>query len=262
MKTWMVSIALALVAATAGADQLPADAREWFRQGMKLHDAGDYAGAIAAYEKAESLHFGQLFPLLIREARAFAKSGSPDRAFAALKRLTDAGFASPEVLDAENDLLSIRLDPRYAETIAAAKKNAHPCAAAEYRQLDYWLGEWDVLAGGQKIANSSIQLILDECVIFENYSSTRGYAGKSFSAFDSATKKWQQRYFDSTGAVHDWTGELAGDALRFFRSQNGGMLRMTYLKEGPDKVRQLIEVSTDGGKSWNGNYDGLYVRRK
>jgi hypothetical protein len=40
------------------------------------------------------------------------------------------------------------------------------------------------------------------------------------------------------------------------------MNRMSYLKEGPDKVRQKIDVSTDDGKTWSVSYDGLYVRRK
>lgn len=262
MKRWIVSIAVALITLTAAGAEQPADAAGWFRHGIALHDAGDYAGALAAYEKAEAMHFPQIFPLYVREARALAKLGSADRAFVVLKRLTDAGFANPEILDAENDFLGIRLDPRYAQTIAAAKGNAHPCSTPEYRQFDYWLGEWDVFANGQKIANSSIQLILDECVIFENYSALRGYAGKSFSIFDATTKKWQQTYVDSTGAVHDWSGEAAGGTLRFFLKHGGTLQRMTYIKEGPDKVRQLIETSSDDGKSWATGYDGEYVRRK
>ncbi|HEX3107580.1 MAG TPA: tetratricopeptide repeat protein [Thermoanaerobaculia bacterium] len=255
-------VVLALIATSLFAADDPTDAGGWFRRGIALHDTGDYQGALAAYEKAESMHFGQPFPLWLREARAFAKTGQADRAFETLKKLTDNGFANAEVLDAENDLLGIRLDPRYAQTIAAAKKNAHPCATPEHRAFDFWLGEWDVFVNGQKIAYSSIQLTLDECVIFENYNALRGYSGKSFSVFDGATKKWQQRYFDTTGAVHDWTGELTGGALRFLWNHDRQIDRMTYTKEGPDEVRQLIDTSTDGGKTWNVTFDGKYVRRK
>lgn len=264
-----IAYALALAVALSAVAQTsePTDPSEWFRLGIAKHDAGDYAGAIAAYEKAESLHFAQLLPLLMREARAYSKTGNAEKAFAALKRLTDAGFSNGEMIDAENDLLPIRLDRRYAQAIAAAKKNAHPCAAPEYRQLDYWLGEWDVQAVGQKIATSSIQLTLDECVIFENYYSLRGYAGKSFSIYDSATKRWEQRYVDTAGAFHEWKGGLEGDRMRFFWHHDDGtgkpaVERMTYIKDGADKVRQLIETSSDDGKTWATTYDGLYVRRK
>jgi len=179
MKQFLVLVVLIATAVVAAEE--PTDAAAWFRRGIALHDAGDLAGALAAYDKAEALHFGQPFPLWIREARALAKSGSPDRAFVVLKKLTDNGFSNPEVLEAENDFLPIRLDARWNETIDAAKHNAHPCATPEHRQFDFWLGEWEVFANGQKIANSSIQLILDDCVVFENYAALRGYAGKSFS---------------------------------------------------------------------------------
>lgn len=256
-------LVIALIATAVFAAEDPTDAGGWFRKGIALHDAGDYQGALAAYQKAEAMHFAQTFPLWLREARAFAKTGQTDRAFETLKKLTDNGFGSPEVIDAENDFLAIRLDPRYAETIAAAKKNAHPCATPEHRAFDFWLGEWDVFVNGQKIATSSIQLALDECTIFENYSALRGYAGKSFTVLDRITKKWQQRYFDTTGVVHEWEGEvIAGGALRFLWTHEGQTDRMTYTKEGPDEVRQLIETSTDEGKTWAVTFDGKYVRRK
>jgi hypothetical protein len=37
--------------------------------------------------------------------------------------------------------------------------------------------------------------------------------------------------------------------------------KMTFFKLGPNKVRQFLESSTDGGKTWTPGYDGLYIRR-
>jgi tetratricopeptide (TPR) repeat protein len=258
-KRFLLLILLLVLPVSA---QEPVDAGGWFRHGIARHDAGDYAGALAAYRRAEAMNFGQIVPLYLREARAYAKLGSADKTFEVLGKLAAAGFSNAELLDAENDLLPIRLDPRYAQTIAALKKNAHPCAAPEFRQFDYWLGEWDVQANGQRVATSSIQLILDECVIFENYYAQRGYSGKSFSIYDRETKKWQQRYVDTTGAFHTWEGGLEDGVLRFFWHHGDKLERMTYLRQGPDQVRQLIESSADDGKSWATTYDGLYVRRK
>jgi len=240
----------------------PVDAGGWFRLGIAKHDAGDIAGAIAAYTKAESMGFAQPVALYLREARAYAKSGKTDEAFAALKKLTDLGFSNPEILDAQNDLLAIRLDSRYAQTLDAANKNAHPCDAAEFRQFDYWLGEWDVELNGAKIAESSIQRILNDCVIFENYYAQRGYAGKSFSIYDATSKKWEQRYVDTSGAFHTWTGGMTADGMQFLWSHSGQLQRMTYMKDGPDRVRQFIEVSKDEGKTWQPQYDGHYIRKK
>jgi len=210
----------------------------------------------------------QNFQQIVENARSAAKSGRVDDAFTLLKQLTDNGYGRPEALNADNDLLSLRMDARWPTTIAAARKNAHPCLAApEYRQFDYWLGEWNVEANGQRIATSSISAVLDDCVISEDYHDFRGYYGRSFSIWDGTTKRWEQRYVDTTGAFHEWKGGLQNGLMQFLWRHNDHvghpqLDRMTYIKDGPDKVRQLLENSTDDGKTWSITYDGMYIRRK
>lgn len=263
----IILIALTLSANAQQTQTQPTDAAGWFRFGIARHDAGDYAGALAAYAKAEAMNFGQSIPLWMRQARANAKLGHTEEALALLKKLTDNGFGNPEQLNAENDFLSLRTDKRFAEAVTAARNAAHPCQnAPEFRQFDYWLGEWDVESNGQKIARSSIQLILDDCVIFENYYAGP-YSGKSFSLYMPSTKTWQQYYTDTRAYVSLWDGKLENGNLRMLSKQTNAagqvtLSRMTYIKEGPDKVRQLIETSTDDGKTWTPGYDGLYTRRK
>ncbi|HJT18652.1 MAG TPA: hypothetical protein VJ853_14750 [Thermoanaerobaculia bacterium] len=203
--------------------------------------------------------FAQVNPReLIKQMDAYALAGDKEKALAILDRLTEIGFGAVGVLNADDALVSLRSDPRWKAAIEEMNRTAHPCLnAPEYRQFDYWLGEWDVEIGGQKAAKSSIQLILDDCVVFENYSTPFGYAGKSFSLYDAATKKWQQRYVDTTGAFHHWSGGLENGVMTFYWGQQ----KMTYVKEGPDRVRQIIEQSTDG-KNWTKTFDGLYIRRR
>src|SRR5712691_13226702 len=56
-----------------------------------------------------------------------------------------------------------------------------PCAKrAEKRQFDFWVGEWAVQTpDGNPAGDSSVQLILDRCVVFENWRGKKGYNGKS-----------------------------------------------------------------------------------
>jgi tetratricopeptide (TPR) repeat protein len=243
-------------------------AQDWFQLAQKRHDEHDYRGALEAYTKARELGYAQAFPLALRTARVQAQLGDKEAAIATLQQAAANGFGNVDALLAENELLPIRTDARWKDVVAATRRNQHPCAAAaEYRQFDYWLGEWDVFSGGQKIARSSIQAILDDCVVFENYATLDGrYAGKSLNIWIPAKKQWEQRYMDTTGGSHEWIGALDGDHLVFTYNyeQNGvkTMQRMSYLKEGADQVRQKIDVSTDEGKTWNVSYDGLYVRRK
>ena len=104
-------------------------------------------------------------------------------------------------------------------------------------------------------------MILDQCVVFENY--TAGpYSGKSFSSWVPAAKEWKQHYVDTTGNNSEWSGRLEDGRMVFLSRGNGGLQRMTYSREGPDRVRQLIESSADDGKTWSTAFDGMYVRRK
>ncbi|HVS32825.1 MAG TPA: tetratricopeptide repeat protein [Thermoanaerobaculia bacterium] len=259
----MLTAAILLLTLQAAPASAPTG-QELLQQGIARHDAGDYQGAIAALEKARSSTPALAIPVGLRLARSYAQAGRTADALQALEQIVQNGYQQADQLNAENDLLSIRTDARWSAIITRARQNGKPCTASpEFRQFDYWLGEWDVERAGQKIARSSIQLILEECVVFENYYAFSGYSGKSFSAWDAMDKRWEQQYADTSGGVRTWTGSLVGDRMVFFlRGQGQGVSRMTYIKEGPDKVRQLIEVSTDGEKSWSPGFDGMYVRRK
>jgi len=57
--------------------------------------------------------------------------------------------------------------------ITKAQKAVSPCSDPVYRQFDFWLGQWDVYSPkGKKAGDSKISLILDSCIILEEWTST------------------------------------------------------------------------------------------
>ena len=80
-----------------------------------------------------------------------------------------------------------------------------PCSRPEFRQFDFWLGEWEAFTpNGNKGGDSKISLILDSCVILEEWTSANTqqgliYTGKSFNSDNAASKQWQQTWTDNTG---------------------------------------------------------------
>lgn len=144
----------------------------------------------------------------------------------------------------------------------------NPCPVkTEYRQFDFWVGEWDVTENGRKIATSSIQRIVGSCVIFENYAEGDDYTGKSFNFFDATLGKWRQTWVDARGNVSEFAGAYSDGAMRFegeSHLQNGRRVlrRLTFFNLGADRVRQYSERSVDDGKTWSVGYDYIYLRRK
>jgi hypothetical protein len=150
-----------------------------------------------------------------------------------------------------------------------------PCSAKEYRQFDFWLGEWEAFAtNGQKAGDSKISVILDSCIILEEWTSaglTQGlrYAGKSFNTYNRQTRQWQQTWVDNTGGSTEFLEGEAGDNSIIFRTRpfpiakdTMAIRRLSFYKLSNDKVRQHGEISKDGGRSWATEYDLEYRRKK
>jgi hypothetical protein len=149
-------------------------------------------------------------------------------------------------------------------------KAAEPCKnSPEYRQFDFWVGEWDVQNTlGQPAGTSSIQQILEGCIILENWTGQNGYSGKSFNLYNKESGKWEQIWVDSMGAITKYEGRLTRDGVLEYHYEstqpNGTKMehRLTFFKLDPDRVRQFSETSMDEGKTWTTEYDLTYIRKK
>jgi tetratricopeptide (TPR) repeat protein len=239
--------------------------RAWFRLGVSLHSLGRYGQAVEAYQKGLKINPNPV--VMYNLACSYAKMNDKEKAFEWLNKALNAGFTNVASLKTDTDLESLRGDARFTEVMALADKLTRPCMfAPEYKQLDFWVGEWDVQNNGQKAGTNSVQRILEGCVLLENWTSASGGTGKSFNFYDANTGKWQQTWVDSTGSALNLTGEYKDNTLLYTgetHAKNGTktMHRLAFVNLGPQRVRQLWEQSTDDGKTWNVVWDGMYTRK-
>ncbi len=241
----------------------------WYRLGYTRHLQEKYADAAEAWMQADQLGFA---PPRTRYnlAAAYARLGRTDEAFAWLEKATQAGFNGPQLLDSDADLATLRDDDRFAAARLAADRNARPCHYDERRrQFDFWVGSWDVFTPqGQQAGTNTIELILNECTLKENWQgASGGGGGKSFNYYDPEEQHWKQLWIDAGGNHADFTGTFTDGAMRFegvWTTPSGttSLMTMTFTPRDDGSVRQHIEQSLDDGATWNVWFDGTYVRQQ
>lgn len=92
----------------------PKDSQAWHMLGYSLHTRGKLDEALAAHQKAAE--FPETAPVAFYNiACVHALKGNVDASFAWLKKSVGAGFDDVQQLDGDDDLKSLRKDPRYAE---------------------------------------------------------------------------------------------------------------------------------------------------
>jgi hypothetical protein len=258
----------ALAAFGAAQTATPTSANGWEKLGTDDLQAGKYADAIALLQKA--LDNG--FPAQIGKynlACAYARTGQNQKALDLLEAVA-AGPGLPGPIAGDPDLASLAGEPRFQKLVAASQRSAEPCkdrANAQYRQLDFWVGEWDVFSGQQKVGDSSVQLILKDCVVFENWHGLQGGDGKSLNKYNNVTQQWEQFWVSDSGTTNYFKGSLVDGAMRYsleMPGPSGGTLlrHLTFSQLPEGKVRQLSERSMDGGKTWATEYDLVYVKKQ
>jgi len=153
-------------------------------------------------------------------------------------------------------------------TVAAQSAPQQPprCDEPEFRQFDFWVGDWVVEnPAGQPIGTSRIERILDGCVILENWNDGRPGGGKSFNIWNRRTRQWHQTWVASGGSLLLLDGSFDNGAMVLGNEQETprGRVknRITWRQLDGGVVQQLWEVSTDGGQTWTTSFDGRYKRR-
>src|ERR1700761_4900035 len=142
----------------------------------------------------------------------------------------------------------------------AAPAPAVPCSAPEYRQFDFWLGDWDVTNPAGKVAgHNHVTKEYGGCVLQEHWTGAGGSLGSSFNIYDPVRKVWHQTWVDNGGTLLEIEGGLKAGSMVMTGEQlqaDGTKLlnRITWTpKDG--KVRQHWETSVDGGKTWATAFD-------
>src|SRR3954471_340170 len=166
-------------------------------------------------------------------------------------------------------LLGACLIPAASGAPSPAATAAPACRATEVsRNLDFWVGNWDVYAGGELAGTDLVERILGGCAVVEHWRGAGGDEGISLFAYDARRDLWTQTWVTGdtsqpgglkfkllrahTPTSTTFQGELEGRSGAVYYDR-------TILNVQPGgSVHQEIQVSRDG-VAWHTVFDALYV---
>jgi hypothetical protein len=157
-----------------------------------------------------------------------------------------------------------------ATAVIAQSQPQYGCDSPESRQLDFWVGEWDLTytAGGKEAkSRNRITKVLDGCAILEEFTGAPGTRldGRSYSTYDRASKRWKQTWVDNTASYLDFDGATVEGNMAFVRSftKDGKTThqRMVFRDVKPDSLTWLWQSSPDGS-AWATQWEIKYIRVK
>ncbi len=168
-------------------------------------------------------------------------------------------------------VLALALSATAAAPASSQAPATPPCLAGDAAHaLDFWLGDWDVYAGGQLDGRDTVTRELNGCAVIEVWKDVGGGEGKSLFAFDARKQLWTQTW------VTGDTSQPGGIKFKVLRKRAPGTTTFqgeiesksgavyydrTTLTANPDgTVQQVIEVSRDG-TDWKTGFDAIYRRR-
>jgi len=145
-----------------------------------------------------------------------------------------------------------------------------PCSGPEYRQFDFWLGDWEVTGPkGGVVGTNLVERVQGDCGLRENWAGKGGITGTSLNIWNAEDGRWHQTWIDSTGGLLLLSGGLVNGAMVMSGTTKstahpGGttLQRITWTPNADGTVRQLWEASEDDGTTWTVAFDGLYTKKK
>lgn len=265
----------------------PENGQAWQLLGYSLHANGDLDRALRVHQKAAT--FPAVRPVaLYNVACVHSLQGRTDEAFDYLRQAMAAGFNDPNQYGSDPDLRSLHSDPRWEELgrklrgeemeevveepivkdvevvdAGAKKKRGQALSLAGMpaeKRFDFWIGEWDVYLGDEKVTEWSVKKELEGKVIRQT-----GPYSMTVVNFEPNSKKWHMTWMSTEGHHDVLTGGLEGEAL---------VMHQKVVREAPGSIGRWIlsdvhknyfsadwQLSADKGKTWSSESQMTFWRK-
>ena len=155
--------------------------------------------------------------------------------------------------------LSLVAAPAIADTVSPN------CTGENFRQLDFWVGDWDLKWQGG-VGVNHIQKSFENCVIEEHFNGQPSQHLQGHSVSTYANGAWRQNWVDNQGGYCDLTGGPQADGTFVLENVRENdktpYRRMVFENITADSLSWHWQGSDDGGKTWADRWVIEYTRVK
>ncbi|MFN0249402.1 MAG: DUF1579 family protein [Kofleriaceae bacterium] len=163
--------------------------------------------------------------------------------------------------------------------VPAPPATSKACSSSEHRQLDFWIGDWDVVVRarasptsdqwGDAKGRQKIEAILGGCAISENFFADgpqTPWTGRSYSSWQALLGKWRQVWVDDQGGFLAFIGSVENGVMTLYgesHSKDGKaiQMRMVFLDVKPGSLRWQWQRTEDDWKTSTVMMHIAYTRR-
>lgn len=152
-------------------------------------------------------------------------------------------------------------------SVLAQSKNKIPCTTKEYKQFNFWVGNWNVYdTKGKLIGTNHVKKMSNACTIQENWSSKVGPSkGTSYNYYDKNDGSWNQLWIDNAGGNLKLKGKLVGKNMvlksDLVKNSKGNYYnQITFFNNSDGTVTQVWELLDENNTVFNEIFRGIYKR--
>jgi hypothetical protein len=132
------------------------------------------------------------------------------------------------------------------------------CATPANHQLDFWIGDWDIVVHARAKADAPlvdakgrqhVEAVLGGCAIAETFAADGpgpAWAGRSYSSWQPQLAKWRQTWVDDSGGYIALTGGIENGVMTLYGEPSASFqMRMVYERVTPTSLHWEWQRSSD-----------------
>jgi len=154
----------------------------------------------------------------------------------------------------------------YTSYSQQTENDACPCCTEAHQTFDFWIGDWTVYnTSGIIVGTNSIQKEYENCVLKEQWNSSKNNHGTSYNYYNLIDKTWNQVWIDNSGFSLTLKGNYINNKMvlksELLNGKQGKYYnQITWQKNDDTSVTQTWSIFNEKDEKIQEAFKGIYKK--